>query len=234
MKKSIVTSLILLIAFSTNAQGWWGKKIRGNGNVITKHRTTQDYDAVAVGSSFDVELIKGKEGKITITGEENIIPYLITEVKGNTLKIHYKKNTNISTRRKLTVTVPFTEISSVSLGGSGNIRAKNTLSGNDISFNIGGSGNITADVDAKEIYTRIGGSGNIKLTGKTTELDCSIAGSGNIKAYNLKTEITTANIAGSGDVRTYVSKKIKARVVGSGNIYYKGNPSKVDSKSLGS
>ena len=43
-----------------------------------------------------------------------------------------------------------------------------------------------------------------------------------------------ASIAGSGDVLATVSNKIKATVVGSGSVYYKGNPSQIDSNSLGS
>ena len=63
---------------------------------------------------------------------------------------------------------------------------------------------------------------------------CSIAGSGSIKAYDLSTDTLNASIAGSGSIKITVSTKIKAKVVGSGSIYYKGNPSSVDSKSVGS
>ena len=80
----------------------------------------------------------------------------------------------------------------------------------------------------------IGGSGNIKLFGKSNEFTCSIAGSGSIEAYELNTDILNANIAGSGSIKATVKTKIKAKVVGSGNIYYKGNPKYVDSKSVGS
>ena len=62
----------------------------------------------------------------------------------------------------------------------------------------------------------------------------SIAGSGSIKAYGVKASIANANIAGSGNVRITVTDKIKAKVVGSGNIYYKGDPAKIDIKSVGS
>ncbi len=99
---------------------------------------------------------------------------------------------------------------------------------------MGGSGNITLTIDADEISSKIGGSGNIKLTGSTNDLSCSIAGSGSIKAYELDTDTVHATIAGSGNVRTTVKTKIKAKVVGSGSVYYKGNPKYIDSKSVGS
>lgn len=235
-KKILLTSLILTITFAVNAQDWWGnsKKIKGNGNVVTVNRTTSDYDGVSAGGSFDVILVKGKEGKITIEGEENIIPYIETEVSGNTLKIKYKKNVNVRTTRRLTVTVPFKSLNSVSLGGSGKIKSKDLIKTSDFSASLGGSGDIELQVDADNVKASIGGSGNINLTGSTNEFTCSIAGSGSIRAYELKTDEINAKVAGSGSIKTTVKSKIKAKIVGSGSVYYKGNPTHIDSKSVGS
>ena len=36
MKKIVLTTCIILISFATNAQIWGSKKIKGNGNIITK------------------------------------------------------------------------------------------------------------------------------------------------------------------------------------------------------
>jgi hypothetical protein len=237
MLKKITFILLTIIAISpSNAQNWWGKSktIKGNGNVVTVKRTTSNYDGISVGGSFDVILVKGKEGEIKIEGEENIIPYLETEVSGNTLQVKYKKNTNISTRKKLTVTIAYEDLDMISLGGSGNINGKNLIKANDLKVSLGGSGNIALEIDTDEISADIGGSGNIKLTGNSNELTSSIAGSGSIKAYDLETEILVATIAGSGSIKTTVKKEIKAKVAGSGSIYYKGNPKYIDTKSVGS
>lgn len=235
-KKFILTSLILTISFAVNAQDWWGngKTIKGNGNVVTKTRTTSNYDGVGIGGNFDVILVQGKEGKITIEAEENIIPYIETEVKGNTLQVNYEKNINIRSTKRITITINYSDIDKVSLGGSGNVSNEGVIKSNDFKVSLGGSGNITLNVDAKEIASSIGGSGNIKLKGNTNEFTCSIAGSGSIKAYDLNTDTLSANIAGSGSINSTVKNKIKAKVVGSGSIYYKGNPTHVDSKSVGS
>jgi hypothetical protein len=236
LKKITFVLLTIIVSTSSNAQNWWGKSktIKGNGNIVTVKRTTSTYNGISVGGSFDVILVKGKEGEIKIEGEENIIPYLETEVSGNTLQVKYKKNTNISTRKKLTVTIAYEDLDMISLGGSGNINGKNLIKANDLKVSLGGSGNIALEIDADEISADIGGSGNIKLTGNSNELTSSIAGSGNIKAYDLETEILVATIAGSGSIKTTVKKEIKAKVAGSGSIYYKGNPKYIDTKSVGS
>ena len=214
-KKILLASLFIAFSFSVNAQSWWGnnKKIKGNGTIIIEKRTTSNYDAITVGGSFDVVLIKGTEGNITLKGEENIIPLIETEISGGTLKIKYKKNTNVKTTRRMVVTVTVSEIESIALGGSGNIEL---------------------GINADETNVNIGGSGNIDLKGITNNLKCAIAGSGSIRAYNLTTSEINATIAGSGSVKATVKNKIKANLIGSGSIYYKGNPKQIDSKSIGS
>ncbi|MFD0992856.1 head GIN domain-containing protein [Tenacibaculum geojense] len=234
MKKLLVLSTVLLTCFTACSQWWGGEKIKGNGNVINEKRPIDSFENVTVGGSFDVYLVDGKEGQVNLEGEENILPYIITEVDGKTLKIKFKNNTNIKTTRRLIVTVPFEQISAVSLGGSGNVVVKKEIKTSNASFSIGGSGDIEAMVTASNIKGNIGGSGSIKLSGSTDDFKCSIAGSGSIHAYELTADNLKANIAGSGSIQTSVKTKIKANVVGSGSVYYKGNPKYVDSNAIGS
>lgn len=235
MKKAIILTLLITLSYSANAQNWWNsKKVHGNGNVITKTRTISEFDKVSLGGSFKVVLISGKEEKLTIKGEENILPYIETEVKNGRLKIKVQKYVNIKPTEQLIVTVPFEDINGISIGGSGDVVSKKVISADTVSLSIGGSGNIKAEVDADEVKVSIGGSGNVKLQGTAQNLKCSIAGSGDVKAYKLKTEKIKVSVAGSGDVYTTVSKKIKGSMVGSGNIYYKGNPKNIDISAVGS
>ncbi|WP_442266708.1 head GIN domain-containing protein [Tenacibaculum sp. ZS6-P6] len=235
MKKLLLTLFILTVTTNLTAQSWWNsKKIRGNGKITTEKRSVGNFDDINVGGSFDVVLVDGREGEITIEGEENIIPYIITEVRGNTLKIKTKKNTNLRFNRKLTVTVAFEKIDGIGLGGSGNVRSEKTVTGEKVSLSIGGSGNIKAKIKASTLSTSIGGSGNIRVSGSTNNFKCSIGGSGNIKAYNVTTKTLKVNVAGSGDIEATVKEKIKATVVGSGSVYYKGNPKYIDTHSMGS
>jgi len=236
MKKIIFTSILLSIGFSINAQDWWGnaKKIKGNGNLVTVERTTSSYDEISARGSFDLVLVHGEEGEISIEGEENIIPLLETKIEHHTLKIYYKKYTHINTTKKLTVTVPFKNIKGVRLGGSGNITSNNLIKATSFKVSLGGSGNIALKIDADKVTSSIGGSGDIALSGCINELICSIAGSGNINAYELTTNTLDASIAGTGNVHIQVQNDIHAKIIGSGNVYYKGNPTEIKNRSIGS
>ena len=62
----------------------------------------------------------------------------------------------------------------------------------------------------------------------------AVSGSGDVEAYDLKTEKAELKIAGSGSIGISVEKEIVARVSGSGDIKYKGQPRIEDIKVSGS
>ena len=71
MKNLGALTLVLLVTISCSAQ--WGKTIKGNGEKVTIDRSTGDYDAVSVSGWFDVDLVNGQEGELTLEGESNLL-----------------------------------------------------------------------------------------------------------------------------------------------------------------
>lgn len=234
MKKALIILSLLLVTTNSNAQWFFGKTIKGNGNVITQTRNTKDYDAIKVSGFFDVILVKGEEGKIIVKAEDNLQKYVITEVDGDELVIKLKKGINLSTKKGIYITVPFEDIEQISLSGSGDVSTKNTISGRELDIKLSGSGDVNLDVDAKEVNSQITGSGDITLNGNTTYLDASVTGSGDFGAKNLKASNVTIRITGSGDANVYASDKIEAKVTGSGDIVFYGNPKIETTKVTGS
>jgi len=236
MKKSkikIVLSSIICILFISvlSAQK---HRVVGSGTMIEKTRNVGSFKEVGVSGSFDVFLVKGKEGKIDIKIEDNLLEYLITEVENGKLKIKWKKGVNIRTMKTTVVTVNFNEISSIGLSGSGDVVGKDVIKSNDVRVALAGSGDIDLKLEAKTVDAAISGSGDIDLRGTTTSFEAAIAGSGDIEAFDLKSDKAEVRISGSGDVTLSVKNDLKARISGSGDIRYKGNPKYEDTKVSGS
>lgn len=232
--KNILILFVVLASFSTNAQNY--KNIKGKGSIATKTVTTATYDGVAVSGSFFVTLVDGVEGTITINAEENLIDYIVVEVKDNTLYIRPEKNHGLSASKgkKIEIIVPINAISSVSLAGSGDVISNFMMNATSFKISLAGSGDIKLGIEAQNIDANVSSSGDIELKGKAMNFTAALAGSGDIEAFELLAENAKVSIAGSGDIETNCSQSIEARVSGSGDIQYKGNPAKVDSKVSGS
>ncbi len=207
---------------------------QGNGEVITKTVNTQPYHTIDVSGSMDVTLEKGTEGKITITAEENLQDNIVVESDGATLTIKMKKNTFLRNTKKISITVPFEDLSEISLHGSGNIEGKDLVESNSLSLNLQGSGNINVSVEAKTLDVKLNGSGNLELTGKATDLEIKSTGSGNFAGKELTSDNVQIYVSGSGDSTIFAQTSLKARIQGSGSIFCAGNPSSNDVKVMGS
>lgn len=185
---------------------------------------------------MDFELVEGKEGEITLTGESNLLDYILVESNGNTLTITTKNNTNIkpSLNKTIKISIPIEDISEVSLSGSGDVTSKKPISASTFKSKISGSGDIVLTINSKNTDASVTGSGDLTLNGRTENLEVSVTGSGNFHGFNLNTSNVDAKVTGSGDVDILASHTLKARVTGSGDITCKGTPKNIDQKVTGS
>ncbi|MCK5676867.1 MAG: DUF2807 domain-containing protein, partial [Flavobacteriaceae bacterium] len=237
MKKVLLKSIAALfvsILFLTSCNAQKYGRIKGSGNIINETRNVGSFEKVAVSGSFDVFLVKGNEGKLDIKIEDNLLAYLVTEVDNGKLKIKWKKGTSINTRKAVIITVYFKDIEAVSLSGSGDIIGKDLIKSNNFEVAVAGSGDIKLDVETNEMDAAISGSGDIDLEGSSENFTAAIAGSGDIDAVNLKTDKATLRISGSGGITITVINELIAKISGSGDIKYKGNPKIEDIKVSGS
>ncbi len=222
MKKLITLSAIILFGY-------------GTAKAQTRVVTTSSYDKIEISGSFKVTLIEGKEGKITIVGED---PDQLLSVKtdGDVLKIRTEKKfkwKNNSTKPIL-ITIPYEKISGISFSGSGSISADAILKANSFATELSGSGKISATFEVQKFSGSLHGSGKMDVGGKAQMSNMEVTGSGSIEAYDLETSETTANVTGSGSCKVNCSQKLKAAITGSGTIYYDGNLKIDDAKITGS
>ena len=218
-----LTAFIFIIFF-VSCFNPFHETINGNGNISTSERSLSAFEDIRCSGSYDVELTQGNSTSIKIETDENIQPYIITEINGDELNVHTKDDVNLrpSDKIKLFITTP--KLEAFKLSGNGNILTTNKFTGGDhLDLDISGSGNIRFDVNTPTINSSISGSGDIYLTGETKDSKIEIAGSGNYHAEDLKAENATIRIAGSGDARLFAEGKLDISIAGVGNVYYKGN-----------
>ena len=233
LSPKFIIILVLLFSFA-DAQAQWGQKVTGNGNLKTENRSVGNFEYLEVSGSFDVELIDGKEGDLSIRADENLMEYIETENEGGTLKIKWKKNYNISTRNATKITLAVDEISAAKLSGSGEIVSAKMLKSEEFVAAVSGSGDLFLKLDVGQLNLTVSGSGDMEISGNARKFEARVSGSGDIDAKNLTTLKADLAISGSGGIVLSVQDELVARVSGSGDIRYQGNPKIQDIKVSGS
>ena len=230
--------LLLLLATSlitSSCSFVAGKKIKGNGNLSSEQRSPGDFDGINSAGSFDVVVSIGAAQTVKIEAEENLLPYIETNVSESTLNIRTKEGYRLNPKRDIKIHVTSPSFSKIKLSGSGNITTDQKIANpTKIELALSGSGDIKVDVDAPDVIAELAGSGNIRLSGETRTFRGEVRGSGDIRAMDLKTEETNIDIMGSGNADVFASVKLHVDVKGSGDVKYKGGANSVTSDIKGS
>jgi len=197
--------------------------IDGNGISKTEVRNAEGFNEVVSAGDFHVTVVPGSSYSVEVTAESNLLPYIETDVNGNTLKIRTRGIHSLRQNNPIEISVTTPVLKGLSISGSGYIKTGSFLSDN---FNIAvsGSGDIETELDADVIKANVSGSGIIFLSGITNRTSFVISGSGKIKSYNLEQQNCQTTISGSGDVYVNASQTIDANISGSGRVYYINHP----------
>lgn len=234
MKKSILF-FALLISITGFSQWNW-EKIEGNGHLKKETRNPGEFTHISSSGSWDVMVAYGSTCSVQVEGDENLLPYIITELESNQIKIHSKKNTNLRSKNKIVIYITLPKLSGIDLSGSGTIVGEGKFhTEGTLQTNLSGSGNIKLLFNtAQSVTIRIAGSGDIQLEGKAENAEISISGSGNADCNKLQVDHAVARISGSGNVHIFSNKSVKASISGSGNVEYRGPATDIESHAAGS
>lgn len=201
----------------------------------TETRKVGSFKSVRVGGSFDVIIQQGSTESVQITSSDIETSEIITEMRGDELVIRIEdKKSNWKNNYDVDIVLTYTTLNGITSSGSSKIITQSTIKSTNFHLNLSGSGKFKGSIETEELEASLSGSGDIELSGKAKRQDISISGSGDIEALDLKTNYTKVTISGSGNAKVAVSDEIEARISGSGDIRYEGNPSKQIVKTTGS
>ena len=209
-------------------------KVTGSGNVISENRTATDFSQISLEGSAEVNVTFGNVESVNISGEDNIISLIETNVVNHKLIIKTKPLMTYSATKPVVINITMKTLEGLSLSGSGNINISK-FEGDAFDVNLAGSGDINfSGYSGESIDVDLPGSGTIVLAGSASRIQISLGGSGNILANKLQAKSATVTLNGSGNIKVYCSESLNATLNGSGNIQYEGNPLTVNKKVNGS
>ncbi len=225
MRVVLLLSVLCLAPAQAHAWDWfgWGKRVSGSGVYQTETRSVTGYKGIKLSASFHVTVVQNGNEGVTIHADDNLLPFISTEVERGTLVIKWSERSLNVSHKKITITVSAKEIDDLSIAGSGHIMV-DTLNSTRLKAAIAGSGDININnLTSDTIKVSIAGSGDFAAGGTTNDFEASIAGSGDIKAGRMKAKNSKLSIAGSGNAVLWTTDLLKLSIAGSGDVRYYGD-----------
>jgi hypothetical protein len=223
------------LAFTYSCQDICSSKnsVYGSGVVVEEIREVDSFHSVEIQGSCDLYFVKGTTQELRVIADDNILPLILTWVRHDGTLIIESKG-NYTSKSGVKVFVSMMEIRGFAISGSGSINGESPFSPQELHLMIAGSGSIQMDVRAHKVWSYIAGSGNIHLAGSAESHAVQIAGSSSLDAFDFFVSCYDVQIPGSGECRIFVKNILNVILAGSGNVYYKGSPSVVNTTIVGS
>src|SRR5690606_14431727 len=145
-------------------RGNFFNNIKGSGNVITETRNIENsFDRIHVSSVIKVELEQSPVHEVIVRADDNLMPYIITEVEGSTLRIRFD-NVSVSNLKEVKVYVKMPNISELKATSSSEIEVKGGITSESISLISTSTAEIKlADINAKYVTVEANSSSDIKV-----------------------------------------------------------------------
>src|SRR5215813_11241998 len=189
-------------------------KVKGSGVVKTEKRSLPPYTSLEVSCAASIGVRLQEQESLEISGDDNLIPLITTEVKNNTLYI--RSTQEIAPREKLRITLSNPDLTRFAFSGAGDANVSNIKN------------------DRIEIV--LSGAGDLIASGETRDAAITLSGAGKVDAKNLLAVNAKANSTGVGSLDVYAKEQLDAKATGVGEINYYGNPKvvKKDASGIGS
>lgn len=178
-------------------------ELRGSGTQGTVVRKVDAISGVEVGGNVWLEVSQGPEQRVELTADDNILPLILTEVRGEVLYLDTKRPISPKSRVELRVTL--------------NQGIKRLACS-------GASEAIVREIESRDITVEVSGAARVTLAGHAQRLSASLSGSSYLDARELEVITATADASGSASATLNALTKLEARASGTARVRYMGRP----------
>lgn len=193
--------LLFVIALGTACHGIH-RGVLGSGKLLKENRNVGSFNSISTEGAFDIEVVCQKPQEVEISGDDNILPLVSTEVSNNVLHVRSLRNYSSSEPLKLRISVP--DLVEIHSSGAGTIE-------------VSGVKNDRFEID-------VNGAPTIKASGETKALKIDANGAGNIDTHKLRAARVEVESKGVSGVEVYAAEQLDVTVSGPSHVIYRGNP----------
>jgi hypothetical protein len=198
-------TIFIVAVFAVCLTGCGRLGIRGDGRITTDQRTIAAFTEIETDGAFEIEWHSGTPA-LSITTDENLLPYIENQVSGNKLRLHTRER--IWPRHGIKVVVSSPTLNGAKLTGAVRLNAK--------------------QISGPKFYFESSGAGRITLDGNVDQLLADMTGATDLNARSLQTKTAEISATGASKAEIAVSETLRVSITGAGKITYSGNPKTIE------
>ena len=225
MKTKIYYLFTLFFSFFVSSCIYVGPSITGNGNISEEERPVSYFNTIKVSSGINVYLSQGDNEKISVKADENLLDIIKTEIENEELKIYASEQIRHSKSKKVYVTV--NDIEKISTSSGSNLYTETDIKSNNLDLSSSSGSNMKLNVETNFIDASASSGANLMIEGITRDIEMDVSSGANIKAEDLIATICKAKASSGANAWITVKEKLNGEASSGGNVFYLGNPDKI-------
>ncbi len=197
--------------------------VRGSGVTKSEDRSVSGFDRIALSGAGDLHITQGSEEKLTVEADDNLLPYITTEVVSNELRIGFKDTANVIPLKDIRFDLTVKNLNNLSISGAGNVQA-DALKSSTLGLDISGAGKVDMKgLDIQTLTVKSSGAGTFDLAGIANKQTVTLSGTGNYQAGDLKSQTASIVVSGAGNSTLWVMESLNVQISGLGKVDYYGS-----------
>ena len=207
----------------------------GSGDVAQENRTVSGFTVVVLAGEGSLQIEEGAAEELIVTAEDNLLPYILTEVQGGILEIRTQSNVDLRPSLPIEYRLTVVSLDSVRLSCIGAITVSGLVTP-QLSLRLSGIGNVeVTNLDADELDVVHSSVGSFDISGTVDVQRVNVTGFGEYDARDLASLDAVISIVGNENqtATVRVSDMLTVTINGNGTVFYIGDPV-VDAKITGS
>lgn len=217
--------LYLVAASLVLASPLVGQSLVGSGQVRTEVRKASGFSSVDMSGAGSLKLTKGGGFSVTVKLDDNLLPWYLTEVRGETLVLRFKDGISIKNPTQLVVEVTMPSLSGLSLSGACDARLGEGFSGKELRIEASGAARIQGKVDYGSLILGLSGAGEARLEGRANRLGLKLTGAAEVDTSSLVSQIVTAELSGACHLFVRAEEKLNIEATGASTVTWFGSAS---------
>jgi hypothetical protein len=218
MKRAVVATLVTVALALSWACGGYTEYVTttavGSGQLATESRPVQGFTGVVVSGAGRVIIEQTGVESLQVTAEDNILPFVVTEVQGDWLLLGFQAGVSVNTNRGVEYRVTVAELSEIEASGASRVEVLH--------------------VDTGELTASLSGASSYSAVGVADDHRIDLVGASRCEAGDLVSREVTANLSGASYGLVRVQDRLEASASGASILEYIGHPTVEASVSGGS
>lgn len=163
--------------------GGGNHRIFGSGVMKTEKRNVDNFTTLKVQQGVHVYITQGESDMLTVIAEDNILPYVETQVSGHTLTMGVTgDNISLSPTQEIRVEVIVpVSMDKLAVSSAGQIVGDGSINVGKLQIDASSAGHVSMDVHGEGVRISASSSAQVKLRGQVEQL--SVSASSAAKVY---------------------------------------------------